>query len=73
MQKLIKGNIIWYSEKNQNGIIKDFKNNEYYFDISVWKCPVSSPFRDRLVSFFVNSDIKDCLCAMDVRDFLSNH
>ena len=46
----IKGNILWYSERDQNGIILGDDNKEYYFDNSVWKCPVSNPFRNRLVS-----------------------
>lgn len=66
----IKGNILWYSERDKNGIIVGDDNREYYFDVSVWKCPVSNPFHNRLVKFELNTSIKDCLCARNVRDLL---
>jgi len=65
------GKILWYSSRDQNGIILDDKGNEHYFDISVWKCPVSDPSSNRAVRFEVNTNISDCLCAHNVRDFLT--
>lgn len=64
------GNILWFSEKRGHGVILGDDNREYYFDSSVWKCPVSDPFRNRLVRFEINNNIKECLCATNVRDFL---
>jgi cold shock CspA family protein len=66
----MKGNIIWYNEKRGFGIILGDDNWEYYFDSSVWCCPVSNPFRNRLVKFEV-STVSGCLCARNIRDLLS--
>ena len=67
---MITGNIMWFSEKDGNGIILGDDNREYYFDTSVWKCPVSNPFSDRLVRFETRV-LTGCNCAYNVRDFLA--
>ena len=65
------GHIVWYSKRDKNGIILGEDLKEYYFDVSVWKCPVSNPSSNRMVRFELNSRINDCRCAHNVRDFCS--
>ena len=57
------GRILWWSKKDNNGIIIDSKDNEYYFDISVLTNEVSNGQR---VVFEKNTNITDCLCAKNV-------
>ena len=59
------GRILWYDKRDGNGIIKDSKNNEFYFDDSVLK---TEAIRDKIVLFNVNENIKECACATDVHD-----
>ena len=35
MSNLIKGKVLWASERDENGIIETADGKEYYFDISV--------------------------------------
>lgn len=35
MENQAVGKILWWSEKNENGVIVDSQGNEYYFDRSV--------------------------------------
>lgn len=55
--------VLWYNDRDDNGIIKTLEGIEYYIDISV------IPDRQRLksgqlVKFKVNKKIKDCRCAI---------
>lgn len=64
MSKL-HGKVLWFDERDGYGIIKGDDGHEYYTDISV------TPYRQTLkrstsVSFVINKNIKDCLCAKDV-------
>lgn len=59
------GTILWYSERDGNGIIKDDKGVEFYFDKSVFKGS-SMPEKRLNVTFVLNEAIKDCRCAKDV-------
>jgi hypothetical protein len=61
------GRILWWSEKDENGIIIDALGNEFYFDRSVLKLkPAQQIKRHSIVSFFYNNSVKDCLCACNV-------
>lgn len=35
IKNLVVGKVLWWSEKNENGVIVDPQGNEYYFDRSV--------------------------------------
>ncbi|HLD91754.1 MAG TPA: hypothetical protein VI911_12205 [Patescibacteria group bacterium] len=61
-----KGKVLWYSQKDKNGIIIDPKGNEYYFDISVVLDRVPFLMSGVQVSFNQNKSITNCLCARNV-------
>ncbi len=62
------GRVLWWSDKNENGIIIDPTGNEFYFDRSVLKLkPKQKVERKQVVVFEYNSRIKDCLCACNVQ------
>ena len=68
--------VMWWSERDGNGILVDNAGNEYYFDKSVYMHG-DSPKRGELMHFEINSKIADCLCAKDVTkaamlEFLEN-
>ena len=64
MELIKRGTILWWSERDKNGIIVDQRENEFYFDSSV----LNSEVRDGIaVTFEHNKDIKDCLCARNVQ------
>lgn len=61
------GRVLWWSEKDENGIIVDTIGNEFYFDRSVLKLkPRQQIKRHSVVTFSYNKSIKDCLCACNV-------
>ena len=52
------GRVLWWSDKNENGIIIDPTGNEFYFDRSVLK------LKPRLCLRFLNNNAYlDCNCA----------
>jgi cold shock CspA family protein len=61
------GKVLWWDERDGNGIIKDSQGKKYYFDSSVVdarsKAKVSS---GKIVKFEINNRIKDALCACKV-------
>lgn len=62
------GRVLWWSEKNENGIIVDPTGNEFYFDRSVLNLkPRQKIERKAVVTFEYNSRINDCLCAHKVQ------
>jgi hypothetical protein len=62
------GRVLWWSERDENGIIVDPLGNEFYFDRSVLKVSSKNKItRKKLVYFELNKIIKDCLCACNVR------
>lgn len=66
--KRLKGKILWWSERDQNGIIRDHIGNEFYFDSSV----LTEPQRGRMrsgtpVTYGHNESVKGCLCARAVK------
>lgn len=60
------GKIVWYSKRDQNGIILCPQGNEYYFDSSVTEMAIDDIKRHQIVEFTVNRAIKDARCARDV-------
>ena len=64
----IVGKILWWDQKDQNGIIIDANANEYYFDISVVEGHrISSLKAGAVVQFQINSNIKNLACAKSVQ------
>lgn len=62
------GSVLWWSDKDENGIIIDPNGNEFYFDRSVLKIKSSQTiYRKSIVTFNVNQSISDCLCACNVQ------
>lgn len=61
------GKVLWWDERDGNGIIKDADGKKYYFDSSVFeqrpKAKISS---GKIVKFEINRKIKDTLCACRV-------
>lgn len=63
----IVGKILWWDQKDQNGIIVDANGNEFYFDISVIEGRKSSMLkRGTVVQFQVNTTINKTVCAKAV-------
>lgn len=61
------GRVLWWSERDENGIIVDPKGNEFYFDRSVLKLSKKQQIkRNSLVTFRYNKKINNCLCACNV-------
>lgn len=61
------GRVLWWSERDENGIIVDPNGNEFYFDRSVLNPKSKSKIkRNSSVVFQYNSGIHDCLCAHKV-------
>ena len=69
----LTGSILWFNERDGYGIINGDDGLEYYFDSSVWECTVSNPFKNRLVSFKLNTKIQDCRCATNISDYLNKN
>lgn len=63
------GTVLWWSDRDQNGIIIDETGNEHYFDRSTWKGRMA-PVRKQLLKF--TPDRLNCgtLVAKDVSDLL---
>lgn len=60
------GRILWWSVREQNGIIVDIHGNEFYFDISVLSKTTIMPKSDDVLHFSQNGNITDCLCAHNI-------
>lgn len=65
----VEGKILWFRDRDGNGIILDDDGNEWYFDVSVIVDPdsISEDEKGLRVSFIHNDKITDCRCAKDVR------
>lgn len=62
------GFILWWSDRDKNGIIKTSDNKEWYFDSSVIKFePWETTLKRAQVIFEHNEKITDCRCAYNVR------
>ncbi len=62
----LTGRVLWWSDRDQNGVIVDPSGNEFYFDRSVLRHTKSKIIRNSIVLFEFNSNVKDCLCATRV-------
>ena len=63
----IVGKVLWWSERDENGIVVDLHGNEFYFDRSVLKLRHRQDVEDgSIVTFEYNKSIKDCICAFNV-------
>jgi cold shock CspA family protein len=61
------GKILWWDERDGNGLIKDSSGKKYYFDSSVLANPIKSKIcSGKIVKFQINTKIKDSLCACEV-------
>lgn len=61
----LTGRILWYCERDGNGIILTPDNKEWYFDSSVLKFTYTR--NATLVTFDHNTKISDCRCACNVQ------
>jgi len=62
------GRVLWWSIREQHGIIIDTQGNEFYFDISVINLKPRQKIKsESVVMFKYNSNVNDCLCAHKVR------
>ncbi len=67
------GRVLWWSDRDQNGIIVDLDGNEFYFDRSVLKLKSNQTIRRKsVVTFSYNQSISDCICACNVRMALAS-
>lgn len=64
MSKLT-GKVLWFDERDGNGIIKGDDGYKYYTDISVTPNRKSLK-HDQTVTFEANPNIPSCLCAWKV-------
>ncbi len=63
------GTVLWWSDRDENGIIIDDQGNEHYFDRSTWKGRIQ-PVRKQLLKFTPNKLSCGTLVAKDVTDLL---
>lgn len=63
------GTVLWWSDRDQNGIIIDETGNEHYFDRSTWKGCIA-PTRKQLLKFTPDRLSCGVLVAKDVSDLL---
>ncbi len=69
----IIGRVLWWSKKDENGVILDAHGNEYYFDRSVLNIgPKQKVSSGQIVIFKKNIQINEILCAKDVEIPLAN-
>ena len=62
------GKVLWWNDRDGFGVIEDAAGNEYYFDSSVAQIKPKKNFkRNQVVTFEVNTGVKDCLCARKVK------
>ena len=62
------GRVLWWSERDENGIVVDPSGNEFYFDRSVLNIKLNQKIkRNSIITFSYSKSIKDCLCACNVR------
>lgn len=60
------GKILWYSDRDKNGIVVDENKNEFYFDISTIKDRNDQNFKRHAEVIFTLDRISSCLCAKNV-------
>lgn len=63
------GTVLWWSDRDKNGVIVDNQGNELYFDKSVWHGNIE-PIRKQMLKFDVRRLNCGTLCAYNVTDLL---
>jgi len=63
------GTVLWWSDRDKNGIIVDETGNEYYFDRSTWNGRIE-PIRKQLLKFTPDKLVCGAVVAKDVTDLL---
>jgi hypothetical protein len=64
----LTGRVLWWSDRDQNGVIVDPSGNEFYFDCSVLNLKQRQVIKDEMIVIFNrNISVKDCPCAHNVR------
>jgi len=63
------GTVLWWSDRDENGIIIDETGNEHYFDRSTWKGRIF-PVRRQLLKFTPARLSCGTLVAKNVSDLL---
>ena len=62
------GKVLWWDERDKNGIIVDPQGKEFYFDSSVLAFKPYQKLRfNQIVGFSLNSEIQSTRCAHRVR------
>jgi hypothetical protein len=68
MENRINGKVLWFSDRDENGIIVDSNGNEFYFDRSVLLLDLGEQVKRKMgVIFELNAKISSCKCAKNVR------
>ncbi len=65
-QKII-GFVLWWSERDGNGVIQDRSGNEFYFDRSVWS-GFQDPLHTQCVKGFISIIEPKCVALNKVTD-----
>lgn len=66
LTQFLGGRVLWFSERDGNGVIITNDGTEFYTDTSVIK--TERPLkRNDLVIFEHNESIKHCICAKNVQ------
>ena len=60
------GRVLWYSDRDECGIIREWNGLEWYFDISVMS-GLNTIASGQLVTFNHNQSIKHCRCGKDIK------
>jgi len=60
------GKVLWWDERDGNGIILDPTGNEFYFDSSVISKTSKAPRTGQYVKFELNLAVRGTLCAFKV-------
>jgi len=66
--KKLKGKVLWWDQRDGNGLIQDAEGTRLYFDTSVLtKASLKTIKSGKQVSYNINENITECLCAHKVR------
>lgn len=69
MEKL-KGYILWFDQRDGNGIVKDNEGIQYYIDSSAIESDLYLLKSGKEVEFVLNTEIKHINCGKDVKVIL---
>lgn len=60
------GKVLWWSDKDKNGIICDSYGNEYYFDVSVLNLSRRQNISRNIMVTFLSDKVEGLLTAKEV-------